>query len=129
MGLGRSLTPSMVGWARKPKGLPACLSGPVTSSRSTTLDDGEGSLRYSQTMTTSRYSRRPRHFSRTPNPAFPQLRHVTVGSIWCRGKSTPWIRLKGQWLKQAGFTSQSLVAVVVMPGRLELTLVRPTQTD
>ncbi len=80
-------------------------------------------------MNTSRYNRRPRHFSRTPNPAFPQIRQVTVGTLWCRGISMPWIRLKGQWLKQAGFTSQSLVAVVVMPGRIELTLATPAQAD
>lgn len=79
-------------------------------------------------MTTSRTPRRSRH--RPPAKsctAFPQLRHITVGTLWCRHSATPWIRLRGHWLKQAGFTPQSRVAVVVLPGRLELTLVSPAQ--
>lgn len=81
-------------------------------------------------MNTSRFPRRPRHrLSPRPCSPFPQIRHVTVGTLWCRDTSIPWIRLRGHWLRHAGFTPQSLVAVVVMPGRLELTLVAPAQNE
>ncbi len=79
-------------------------------------------------MTPPRSIRRPGH--RLPAKsckALPQPRHVTVGTLWCRDSAIPWIRLRGHWLKQAGFTPQSLVAVVVLPGRLELTLVASAQ--
>lgn len=77
-------------------------------------------------MTTSRFNRRPRHrLPPRPCSPFPQIRYVTVGTLWYRDSSIPWIRLRGHWLKHAGFTPQSLVAVVVMPGRLELTVVAP----
>lgn len=59
--------------------------------------------------------------------ALSQLRHVTVVTIWCRNSAIPCIRLRGHWLKQAGFTPQSLVEVVVMPARLEPTLVASAQ--
>ncbi len=77
-------------------------------------------------MTIPRYPRRPRYsFSRRNCGVFPQLRHVTVGTLWCRDTCIPWIRLRGHWLRHAGFTPQSLVSVVVMPGRIELTLAAP----
>lgn len=79
-------------------------------------------------MNTSRSFRRSRDFiSPKSCIAFPQIRHVTVGTLCGRDTHTPWIRLRGQWLKHAGFTPQSRVMVVVMPGRLELSLVTPVQ--
>ena len=81
-------------------------------------------------MSTSRYARRPRlRFSSQPCTTFPQLRHVTVGTLVCRHVSIPWIRLRGQWLKQAGFAPRSSVAIVVTPGRLELTVVTQHQAE
>ncbi len=70
-------------------------------------------------MTSSRYPRRPRRpVSLRPCPSFPQVRHLTVSTVLCNGVATPWIRIKGQWLKQAGFPPQSEVRLVVNRGRL-----------
>lgn len=70
-------------------------------------------------MTTSRYPRRPRRLSTPRHCArFPHTRYLTVGALWCRGVATPWIRIKGQWLKHAGFHPQSVVRLVVTEGRL-----------
>ena len=75
-------------------------------------------------MTTSRYHRRPRHRIRLrPCPTFPQLRQLTIGTIWCNGTATPWIRIRGHWLRQAGFHPQGRVRVIVTCGRL---VIEPT---
>ena len=75
-------------------------------------------------MNTSRYVRRPRHrASLRRRIQFPNIRLVTVGTLTCREKVLPLIRLRGQWLQQAGFTPQSVVRVVVTEGQLELTVV------
>ncbi len=75
-------------------------------------------------MTTSRFCRRPRRrvFSQS-RTHLPKIRHVSVGTLLCREVVTPYIRLRGQWLRQAGFAPHALVRVVVSTGRLELTVV------
>lgn len=50
-----------------------------------------------------------------------QERFLTV-SIYPEANSrTPWIRLRGLWLRQAGFTPKSRIRVQVMPGCLVIT--------
>jgi hypothetical protein len=79
-------------------------------------------------MNTPRRSRHPRlRISSQGCVDFLYFRLTTVGTFLCRRSVTPWIRLRGQWLKQAGFAPRSLVTVEVMPGRLELRLVTPTE--
>lgn len=51
-----------------------------------------------------------------------QDRFLTV-SIYPEAKrKIPWIRLRGLWLQQAGFTPQSRIRVRVMPGCLVITM-------
>jgi len=48
-------------------------------------------------------------------------RLLTVGLYPEARPKTPWIRLRGLWLKEAGFTPQTRVRVQVTTGRLVIT--------
>ena len=58
-----------------------------------------------------------------PIPAKPgsQDRFLTVCLYPEPNPHVPWIRLRGLWLRQAGFTPGSRVRVRVMPGCLVIT--------
>lgn len=58
-----------------------------------------------------------------PPPEMPHLqdRHLTVSLYPESNPHVPWIRLRGLWLRQAGFTPESRVRVRVMPGCLVIT--------
>ena len=57
----------------------------------------------------------------TPEGPSQQERLLTV-SIYPEAKPhVPWIRLRGLWLQQAGFTPQSRIRVRVMVGCLVIT--------
>ena len=55
----------------------------------------------------------------------PALRRLTVTNRWRREKEIPEIRMVGKWLRSAGFTGGCRLAIVVTPGRLELTVAEP----
>ena len=57
----------------------------------------------------------------TPTGTSHQERWLTVGLYPEPRPQTPWIRLRGQWLKNAGFTPQTRVRVKVMTGCLVIT--------
>jgi hypothetical protein len=50
-----------------------------------------------------------------------QERFLTVCLYPETNPHVPWIRLRGLWLRQAGFTPKSRVRVRVMPGCLVIT--------
>lgn len=50
-----------------------------------------------------------------------QERFLTVALYPEPNPHVPWIRLRGLWLRQAGFTPKSRVRVRVMPGCLVIT--------
>lgn len=50
-----------------------------------------------------------------------QERFLTVGLYPQAGSTLPWIRLRGQWQRQAGFAPRTRVRVRVMNGCLVLT--------
>ena len=51
-----------------------------------------------------------------------QQEHLLTVSVYPEAKPhVPWIRLRGLWLQQAGFTPQSRIRVRVMTGCLVIT--------
>lgn len=58
-----------------------------------------------------------------PKPYKPgkQERFLTVSICPEATPRTPWIRLRGLWLQDAGFTPKSRIRVRVMPGCLVIT--------
>lgn len=67
----------------------------------------------------------PRKTSAKPKPApvrrMQTERFLTVATAPGTFASTPWIRLAGRWLEQAGFSIRSRVRVQVEEGRLIIT--------
>lgn len=54
---------------------------------------------------------------KSPKPTC-KIKQIKVGSIVDRERLVPWVRLQGQWLKQAGFDIHTPVQVHVMHGCL-----------
>ena len=53
------------------------------------------------------------------------MRKVTVSYSFQNNTTVPMIRLRGKWLKRAGFDEGTLVEIAVSDGRLILTAATP----
>jgi toxic protein SymE len=53
------------------------------------------------------------------------MRKATVGYSFRDNIAVPMIRLRGKWLKRAGFEEGTLVEIAVSDGRLTLTVTEP----
>ena len=57
---------------------------------------------------------------RKPGAIKPE-RFLTVANLGHSGANTPWLRLSGKWLEQAGFPVNARVKVEITEGRLIIT--------
>lgn len=65
-----------------------------------------------------------RHHTRVvpvPERITKQVRFLTVALYPGPFRRLPWVRLRGLWLEQAGFSPQMRVRVRIMPGCLVIT--------
>lgn len=53
------------------------------------------------------------------------MRRVTVGYTFRDNTAVPMIRLRGKWLKRAGFEEGTPIEIIVADGRLTLTAATP----
>jgi len=54
---------------------------------------------------------------RRPSPSSRTLKIEALGDS-CRGRTVPYIRLKGKWLREAGFREGGRALVMIADGRL-----------
>jgi hypothetical protein len=53
-----------------------------------------------------------------------KAKEIPVGRFWYRnGKSVPYLRLKGLWLENSGFTKGSKVNIDVTEGKIVLSVI------
>lgn len=53
------------------------------------------------------------------------MRKTTVTYTFRDNATVPMIRLRGQWLKQAGFDEGTVLQVAISEGKLTLTVIQP----